>query len=92
MLTDLTLIMTIILNMSLLVILMRLEVKHKIFSGTGSGGKVYGCIDKLAGVLEFILTRKYAELHDPVLTASCLIFILSFLTCFPLMLISILFR
>ena len=92
MLSYLTLILAVIVNISLLAILMRLEVKHKVFSSLQAGASINRCMDKLAGLMEFILTRKYAKLKDPVLTVYCLIFILSFLAALPMMVVTIIFH
>jgi hypothetical protein len=93
MLENAMLIFIIIANISLLFTLLRLSVKHReMLSQLRFGRSVYGFVDTLARLLEFILKRRYAKLSDPLLTWSCLSFILSVLITIPLMLLAIIFH
>lgn len=93
MLENAMLMLVIIANISLLFTLLRLSVKHRDFLMAKSFGRsVYGFVDTLARLLEFILKRQYAKLRDPVLTASCIVFMVSFFTSLPLMLGTILYH
>ncbi|HJV65903.1 MAG TPA: hypothetical protein VJ550_09225 [Geomonas sp.] len=93
MLENAMLIFIIIANISLLFTLLRLSVKHRdLLSRLRFGRSVYGFVDTLARLLEFILKRQYAKLSDPLLTFSCLSFILSFFLSIPLMLLAIIFN
>jgi hypothetical protein len=87
------LIFVIVANISLLLTLLRLSVKHKeLLTRLRFGRSVYGFADTLARLLEFILRRRYAKLSDPVLTVSCIAFILSFMISLPMMFLAILFH
>jgi hypothetical protein len=87
------LILVIIANISLLFTLLRLSVKHKeLLTRMRFGRSVYGFVDTLARLMEFILKRRYAQLQDPLLTLSCLAFIFSFLCSLPLMFLAVIFH
>lgn len=87
------LIFVIIANISLLFTLLRLSVKHReLLSRLRFGRSVYGFVDTLARLMEFILKRQYAKLSDPLLTFSCLSFIFSFCLSIPLLLLAIMFH
>lgn len=93
MLENLVLLSFVVVNGSLLVILIRLHIKHRrLFEQKDFGDIFYGSIHKLAGLFEFILNRRYKELNDPVLATTCVIFVISFLISFPLMLITLLYH
>lgn len=85
------LIFVIIANISLLFTLLRLSFRHReLLSRLGFGRSVYGFVDTLARLMEFIVKRQYAKLSDPLLTFSCLSFIFSFSVSIPLLLLAIL--
>lgn len=93
MLENAMLIFIIVANISLLFTLLRLSVKHRdLLTQLRFGRSVYGFIDTLARLMEFILRRRYARLSDPLLTLSCIAFILSFFATIPLMLLAIVFH
>jgi hypothetical protein len=83
----------IIANMSLLLTLLRLSIKHKeLLTRLRFGRSVYGFADTLARLLEFIIKRRYANLSDTILTLSCIAFMLSFLISLPMMFLAIIFH
>lgn len=87
------LILVIIANISLLFTLLRLSVKHRdLLTRLRFGRSVYGFVDTLARLLEFILKRRFAQLKDPLLTLSCIAFIFSFFCSLPLMVLAIFFH
>lgn len=87
------LILVIIANISLLFTLFRLSMKHKEFlTKMRFGRSVYGFVDTLAKLLEFIFKRQYAKLKDPVLTLGCIAFIVSFLISLPMMFLAVIFH
>jgi hypothetical protein len=87
------LILVIIANISLLFTLLRLSVKHKeLLTRLRFGRSVYGFVDTLARLMEFILKRRYAQLKDPLLTLSCITFMCSFFFSVPLMFLAIIFH
>ena len=87
------LILVIIANISLLFTLLRLSVKHReLLNRLHFGRSVYGFADTLARLLEFIFKRRYAQLRDPLLTTSCIAFILSFLISLPMMFLAVIFH
>jgi len=87
------LILVIIANISLLFTLFRLSVRHReLLTKLRFGRSVYGFVDTLARLLEFILKRRYAGLKDPLLTASCLTFMLSFFVSLPMMFLAVIFH
>jgi hypothetical protein len=93
MLENAMLILIIVANISLLFTLLRLSIKHReLLSQLRFGRSVYGFIDTLARLMEFIFKRRYAKLSDPLLTLSCISFILSFFASVPLMLLAIVFH
>ena len=78
-------------NISLVAILIRLNLKHKeFFSQMEYGGIIYGSNNTLAKLVEFIVKRNYAKMNDPLLTGFCNLFICSFLISLPLMFITLL--
>jgi hypothetical protein len=85
--------LVIVANISLLFVLLRLSVRHRdLLTRMKLGQSVYGFIDVLAKLLEFILKRKYVKISDPLLTMSCIAFIVSFLISIPLMLLAVIFH
>jgi hypothetical protein len=80
-------------NMSLLLTLLRLSIKHReLLIKLNFGRSVYGFADTLARLLEFIIRRRYAKLSDPILTLSCIAFMLSLLISLPMMFLAIIFH
>ncbi|MCM0084352.1 hypothetical protein L4X63_22460 [Geomonas sp. Red32] len=93
MLEDAILIVVIIANMSLVFTLLRLSIKHReLLTRLRFGRSVYGFVDTLARLMEFILKRQFVPLSDPFLSLGCVAFIVSFLVSIPLMLLAIVFH
>lgn len=87
------LMLVILANISLLFVLLRLSIRHRdLLSRMRWGQSVYGFVDTLARLLEFILKRRYAQLKDPLLTLSCITFICSFFCSVPMMFLAIIFH
>ncbi len=65
------LVLVIFTNISLVVTLIRMSTKHKnLFENMAFGGIVYGSVNKLARLIEFIITRKFLDLNDRLLSVS----------------------
>lgn len=76
---DFLLTLIIIMNISLMLTLARLKLKHdEVFVRLDLNKTTFGSPKQLAIIIEFIIKRKYAELKDSLLTCVGLIFAVSF--------------
>lgn len=89
MLDALMLILIMVVNVSFVAILMRINTKHKgLFGHAGEGTPPRGPVTRLAMLMEFLTKGKFAHMNDPLLMLLSLIFIGSFLIAFPLMVLT----